>query len=154
MAWSRLNLAEIDAALADLGAAPRALLDAAGSEEPMTADALRRLGDGYRYVDALLADRVEIFRYGASGAILEYYLLKARLQQRIGVIELPGKRLIQFWAMAIIAGSAARGALYVLPPAHPIIEAVLAAGVFGSVYLGSGIGLGLPEAKRFLRRGR
>lgn len=71
MAWARLNLPEIDAALADLGAAPRAALDAEGCAEPMTADALRRLGEGYRYVDALLAERIEIFRYGASGAILE-----------------------------------------------------------------------------------
>lgn len=71
MSWARLNIAEIDAALADLGAAPRVLIDASGSEEPMTADALRRIGEGYRFVDALLADRSEIFRYGASGALLE-----------------------------------------------------------------------------------
>ena len=71
MAWARLNLTEIDAALAELGAAPRVVLDAAGSDEPMTADALRRVGEGYRYIDALLAERTEIFRYGASGAILE-----------------------------------------------------------------------------------
>lgn len=71
MAWARLNLAEIDAALAELAATPRVVVDAAGSDEPMTADALRRIGEGYRYVDALLAKRAEIFRYGASGAILE-----------------------------------------------------------------------------------
>jgi len=71
MAWDRLNLPEIDAALAELAAAPRAVLDVAGSDEPMTTDGLRRLGEGYRYVDALLAERNETFRYGASAAILE-----------------------------------------------------------------------------------
>lgn len=71
MAWARLNLPRIDAALAELGATPRVSLDAAGSDEPMTADALRRIGEGYRYVDALLAERTEIFRYGASGSVLE-----------------------------------------------------------------------------------
>lgn len=71
MAWARLNLPEIDAALAALAAAPRAALDAGGCDEPITADALRRLGEGYRYVDGLLAERTEIFRYGASSAILE-----------------------------------------------------------------------------------
>lgn len=71
MAWARLNLDEIDAALAALGAAPRPSLDPDEGEEPMTADALRRMGEGYRYIDTLLADRMELFRYGASGAILE-----------------------------------------------------------------------------------
>lgn len=71
MAWARLNLAEIDAALAGLGSAPRAVIDASGSDEPMTADALRRIGEGFRFVDSLLADRFEIFRYGASAALLE-----------------------------------------------------------------------------------
>jgi hypothetical protein len=71
MAWARLNLHEIDAALAAVGAAPSVRLDAAGSDEPMTADALRRLGEGYRHVDALLAERTEVFRYGATAAILE-----------------------------------------------------------------------------------
>lgn len=71
MSWARLNIAAIDAALADLGRAPRVAIDASGSEEPMTADALRRIGEGYRFVDTLLADRVEIFRYGASAALLE-----------------------------------------------------------------------------------
>jgi len=71
MARARLNLVEIDAALAELGATPRVVLDAAGSDEPMTADAVRRVGEGYRFLDALLADRTEIFVYGGSGTILE-----------------------------------------------------------------------------------
>jgi hypothetical protein len=71
MAWDRLNLPEIDAALADLGAAPRAQIDADETGEPLVGDALRRLGEGYRYVDSLLGDRLEIFRYGQTGHILE-----------------------------------------------------------------------------------
>lgn len=71
MAWARLNLCEIDATLADLGASPRSAVDGHTREEPMTADSLRRLGEGFRYVDDLLAERAEIFRYGATGSILE-----------------------------------------------------------------------------------
>lgn len=72
MDWKRLNLAEIERALAELSAEA----DARGSwhelrEEPLTSDAIRRMMEGYRYIDALLAERVELFAYGNSERILE-----------------------------------------------------------------------------------
>ena len=71
MAWGRLNLTDIDTALAELGAAPRELIDADNTDEPFVADAVRRLSEGYHYIDSLLADQIEIFRYGQTGHILE-----------------------------------------------------------------------------------
>lgn len=71
MAWVRLNLPEIDAALAELAVSPRLLSDPLSSDEPLDGDVVRRLGEGYRYIDALIGAQTEIFRYGASGAILE-----------------------------------------------------------------------------------
>jgi hypothetical protein len=71
VAWDRLNLPEIEAALAALGAAPREAIDPSHNDERLTPDSLRRLGEGYRYVDELLAAQVEIFRYGQSRHILE-----------------------------------------------------------------------------------
>lgn len=71
MTWARLNIAAIDATLAAIASSPRELIDAARSDEPLTADALRRLGEGYRYVDELLASRTEIFQYGQTRHILE-----------------------------------------------------------------------------------
>ncbi len=71
MTWRRLNLAEIDAALAR-----RARLGVDWSEpgqdvSSVMLDALRRLGTGYAYVDELLAERRDIFRYGDTHPILE-----------------------------------------------------------------------------------
>lgn len=70
--WARLDLAAISAALdAQREAKLRAGLDPA----PETAaDVSRRVLEGYRYVDALLAERVELFAYGGSAAILELNL--------------------------------------------------------------------------------
>lgn len=72
MEWRRLNIEAIEALL-------RALLDDTDDaeiwqrlhEEPLTDDATRRLLAGYRAVDALLAERIDIFGYGESARILE-----------------------------------------------------------------------------------
>jgi len=71
MRWGRLNIPEIEAALERLGVASRDDLDPSRSEEALTPDTLRRLAEGYRYVDRLLEDRTEIFRYGQTHHILE-----------------------------------------------------------------------------------
>jgi hypothetical protein len=71
MPWDRLNLAEIDATLAAVAAAPRDAIDPTHTDECVTPDALRRLGEGYRYVDELLAGRIELFQYGQSRHMLE-----------------------------------------------------------------------------------
>lgn len=72
MDWARLDLAAIAAAL---DALREAKLRAGLDPTPETAaDVSRRLLDGYRYVDDLLADRVELFAYGGSARILELNL--------------------------------------------------------------------------------
>lgn len=72
MEWRRLDIDAIEASL-------RALLEDTADaviwerlhEEALTEDATRRLLAGYRAVDALLAERVDIFGYGESERILE-----------------------------------------------------------------------------------
>lgn len=72
MAWARLDLAAIAAALdAQREAKLRAGLDPAPEA---AVDVSRRVLEGYRYVDELLADRLEVFAYGGSAAILELNL--------------------------------------------------------------------------------
>jgi hypothetical protein len=70
--WGRLDLAGIEAVLQAVG------VRLAGADgvparpgEPITPDVLRRLMEGYRYVDTLLAERVDIFAYGQSRHLLE-----------------------------------------------------------------------------------
>lgn len=70
--WLRLDLGRIGGALAGLGAADvDGELSAALAEEPITDDSLRRLLEGYRRVDRLLADRIDLFSYGAAEHLLE-----------------------------------------------------------------------------------
>ena len=69
MAWSRLDLLEIEAVLQAVGAGLAGV--PAGPGVLITPDVLRRFLEGYRYVDALLAERINIFAYGQSRHLLE-----------------------------------------------------------------------------------
>src|SRR5688500_2306722 len=72
MHWARLDLAAIAAAL---DAAREAKLRAGLDPTPeAAADVSRRVLEGYRYIDELLAERVELFAYGGSARILELNL--------------------------------------------------------------------------------
>ncbi len=72
MDWRRLDLDRIQQALRLLGSADSGEdLSSLLHEEPITLDMLRRLFEGYRYVDWLLDQRIDIFQYGASQHILE-----------------------------------------------------------------------------------
>ncbi len=95
----------------------------------------------------------------ASGVVswIEFGLLRATLRRRIGAVP------ADFGFLARIAGGAsaaaaagvaiARVAIPRLAPAlHPIPAAILAAGVFGAVYLGLAIVLRVPEVRAITRR--
>jgi hypothetical protein len=70
--WARINLSEVERVLGGVSEAlGGGLVGAANGEEPITPDVLRRLLEGYRYVDELLAGRTDIFAYGQSSHILE-----------------------------------------------------------------------------------
>lgn len=63
--WGRLDLPAIEAVVQDT----MAHLPSGGEGDAETLS--RRLIEGYRYVDQLLADRVEIFAYGQAHHLLE-----------------------------------------------------------------------------------
>ena len=99
-------------------------------------------------------------RWGAAGITLasgiaagvEYLLLRQALGGRIGPTRLDGGTLARVWGAALGAGGLAWATGGVLPEMHPIGVAVIVLGVFGSVYLGSAAALGVPQARRWLRR--
>lgn len=70
MVWSRLDIGEIERAIRasadDIDAPWRDL-----GEEAMSDDLVRRLMDGYRFVDSWLAERRDVFAYGQSAALIE-----------------------------------------------------------------------------------
>ena len=90
----------------------------------------------------------------ASGlaAAVEYFLLRRALGRRIGSTGLAGGGVLRLWLAAIVAAAAGWLVRGLLPPVHPIPAAVLVLGAFGFAYFGIGAALGVPEARRFLRR--
>jgi putative peptidoglycan lipid II flippase len=100
-------------------------------------------------------------RWGAAGitlasglaAAVEYGLLRRALNLRIGVTGLEWGILARLWVAALAGGGAGWLVRYALPPLHPIPVAALALGAFGAAYLGGAALLGVPQARRLLRRG-
>ena len=99
-------------------------------------------------------------RWGAAGITLasgiaagvEYLLLRHALGGRIGPTRLDGGTLGRVWGAALGAGGVAWAIRGALPEMHPIGVAVIVLGVFGAVYLGGAAALGVPQARRLLRR--
>ena len=99
---------------------------------------------------------------GIAGWV-EYILLRRNLQKRIGAIPSGGTYELRLWIAAIVAGVAAAASdHFVLHdfianlPLPLILEAIVAAGIFGVLYFGIAAALGVPEVRatlsRFVRR--
>jgi putative peptidoglycan lipid II flippase len=106
-------------------------------------------------------------RYGALGLTgsagiagwIEFALLRRGLATRIGECRLPKGLLPRLWTSAALAAAAGLGVKLAIPAAEPILRAVVVLGLFGTVYLGTTLALGVPEAsqawsrvRRLLRR--
>jgi putative peptidoglycan lipid II flippase len=84
------------------------------------------------------------------GSWIEFTLLRAALARRIGPSDAPAEFQWKVWSMALAAGAVALLAAAFLPPLHPILSAVLVAGVFGVIYLGGTTALHVQESSRIL----
>jgi len=99
-------------------------------------------------------------RWGAAGltvasgvvAWLEYALLRARLNQRIGRTGLPGRYLLRLWGVALAAAGVAFALRVALPPLHRFVVAALVLGAFGALYLGATWAMGVAEARALAHR--
>jgi putative peptidoglycan lipid II flippase len=112
---------------------------------------------------ALALGVVGITTASAIGAWVEFLLLRRGIHRRVGHGTANGIHLLKMWTAALWAGAAGLAAdLYVAAPLSrhlplPVIaEAVLVAGVFGTVYLAAGYVLRVPEVTatigRFIKR--
>jgi putative peptidoglycan lipid II flippase len=91
---------------------------------------------------------------GIAGWI-EFALLRRRLAERIGDCRLPKGLLPRLWASAAAAVGVGLVAKLALPAAmHPVPRAIVVLGLFGAVYLGSTLALGVSEARQALARAR
>ena len=101
-------------------------------------------------------------RFGALGLTgsagiagwIEFALLRRRLAERIGECRLPKGLLPRLWASAALAVGVGFVAKMALPAVHPIWRAIVVLGLFGAVYLGFTLGLGVSEARQALARVR
>jgi putative peptidoglycan lipid II flippase len=82
---------------------------------------------------------------------LEFLLLRASMQRRIGAVAFPISFQVRLWIAAIAAGVGSL-AFARLVSFHHIIQAVLVCGVFGIIYFGVAIAMGVPEAKATIAR--
>ncbi len=90
---------------------------------------------------------------GMAGWI-EFALLRRALARRIGAVRLAPSFLGRLWASAVAAALVANAFNLWIGPHNHILQAMLVAGVFGAVYFGAAIAVGLPEAMATLSRFR
>jgi putative peptidoglycan lipid II flippase len=102
---------------------------------------------------------VGITAASAFASWIEFALLRHKLRNRIGKGETKGAFIAKLFASAIAGGIAAvlfdqwvGRSLAARLPLTTIVEAGLAAGVFGVVYFAAAIVLGIPEVKATLSR--
>jgi putative peptidoglycan lipid II flippase len=101
---------------------------------------------------------------GIAGWV-EYLLLRAAMEKRIGRIRIGSAYYVRLWGSALLAGGVTSLVLrFAVPLLHeinlirvswlPIFDGICALAVFAAVYLPATLRFGIEEAERFLTRGR
>jgi putative peptidoglycan lipid II flippase len=89
---------------------------------------------------------------GVSGWV-EFFLLRRTLARRIGAIELPRLFLPRLWSAAAVGAAGAFAVKLLLPSSlSPLVVGCATLGLYGVVYFALTAWLGLPQARRLLRR--
>jgi putative peptidoglycan lipid II flippase len=90
---------------------------------------------------------------------LEFLLLRQSMQKRIGAVSFPASYQVRVWSSAVAAGVAAlafdvfiAGDVSKSLPLLHVAEAAMVCAVFGIVYFGMAMLLGVPEAKATVAR--
>lgn len=88
---------------------------------------------------------------GIAGWV-EYFLLRSRLESRIGKARISSATMFSIWGAALAAAAAGWGTKVMLDGAPGAWSAIAVLAVFGIIYLVLGIGLRIPAARAFVRR--
>ena len=88
---------------------------------------------------------------GIAGWV-EFFLLRRKLNRRIGQSGLPPSVLLRLWGSGIVAAGGGWGAKLLIPALHPALAAAVVLIPFGGVYLVATAGLGIAESKALLSK--
>ncbi len=88
---------------------------------------------------------------GVAGWV-EMLLLRRTLNLRIGRTGLPADYVAKLWAASLAGAAAAWAVKLSVPPANPVVTAVIVLGPYGVVFFAAAFALGLPEASNAIRR--
>ncbi len=99
-------------------------------------------------------------RWGAAGLTasagvagwVEFTLLRARLNRRIGVTGLPARFTAKLWASALAAAGIAWALKGALPPGNPILLALMVLGLYGLSYFAATYLVRVDECAGVVRR--
>lgn len=83
---------------------------------------------------------------------IEFFLLRRKLNRRIGSSGLPPAVLLRLWFAAIVAAASGWGVKLLLPAMHPVLTAVGVLTPFGAIYALITTGLGIAESKALLNK--
>jgi putative peptidoglycan lipid II flippase len=86
------------------------------------------------------------------GAWFEFFLLRRKLNRRIGHTGLPISYLTKLWLAALVGAAVAWAFKLLLGPLHPLPLAAVVLGSYGMVYFGVTFALGIAEAQSVIGR--
>ena len=88
---------------------------------------------------------------GVAGWI-EFLLLRHTIGRRLGATGIPPATLARLWTSALTAAAAGWGIKLAVGVSQPLLTAVAVLGIYGALYLGLTMTLGVPEARGALER--
>jgi hypothetical protein len=77
-------------------------------------------------------------------------MLRSSIRRRIGKTGLPLLYLLKLWVIALISGGLAFAVKREISSLHPIPCGIIVVSIYGILYLGLSLWIGLPQAKRAL----
>jgi putative peptidoglycan lipid II flippase len=86
-------------------------------------------------------------------AWVEFFLLRRKLNRRIGKTGLPAVYLFKLWGAAILGAGVGWAFKLLLGPLHPIPVATVVLGGYGVTYFGLTYALGMAEARAIINQG-
>jgi putative peptidoglycan lipid II flippase len=86
-------------------------------------------------------------------AWVEFFLLRRKLNRRIGPTGLPMAYLLKLWGAAVFGAGVGWALKFLVGPLHPLPVAAVVLGGYGLTYFGVTYALGMSEAQTVINRG-